>query len=32
MNEILHYLINMPEPLTKQTLCVMPDTEERPKH
>jgi hypothetical protein len=32
MNETLHYLINMLDPLTKQTLCVVPGTEERPKY
>jgi hypothetical protein len=30
MNETLHYLCHMPDPSTKQTLCVMPDTEEKP--
>jgi hypothetical protein len=30
MNEMLHYLCHMPDPSTKQTLCVMPDTEEKP--
>jgi hypothetical protein len=30
MNETLHYLYHMPDPSTKQTLCVMPDTEEKP--
>jgi hypothetical protein len=29
MNETLHYLVNMPNPSIKQTLCVMPDMEER---
>jgi hypothetical protein len=32
MNETLHYLANMLDPSTKQTLYVIPDTEERPKH
>jgi hypothetical protein len=32
MNETLYYLVNMPEPLTKQTLCVILDIEEKPKH
>jgi hypothetical protein len=32
MNETLHYLVNMPDPSVKRILCVMPDTEERPKH
>jgi hypothetical protein len=26
-----HYLVNMPDPSVKQTLCVMPDTNEEPK-
>jgi hypothetical protein len=26
-----HYLVNMPDPLVKQTLCVMPDTNEKPQ-
>jgi hypothetical protein len=30
MNEMLHYLCHMPNPSTKQTLCIMPDTEEKP--
>jgi hypothetical protein len=30
MNETLYYLCHMPNPSTKQTLCVMPDTEEKP--
>jgi hypothetical protein len=30
MNETLHYLCHMPDPSTKQTLYVMPDTEEKP--
>jgi hypothetical protein len=30
MNETLHYLCHMPDPSTKQILCVMPDTEEKP--
>jgi hypothetical protein len=25
-----HYLVNMPDPLLKQTLCVIPDTNVRP--
>jgi hypothetical protein len=30
MNETLHYLIHMLDPFVKQTLCVMPDTEDKP--
>jgi hypothetical protein len=30
MNETLHYLCHMPDSSTKQTLCVMPDMEEKP--
>jgi hypothetical protein len=30
MNKTLHYLCHMPDPSTKQTHCVMPDTEEKP--
>jgi hypothetical protein len=30
MNETLHYLCHMPDPSTKQILCVMHDTEEKP--
>jgi hypothetical protein len=30
MKETLHYLCHMPDPSVKQTLCVMPDTEEKP--
>jgi hypothetical protein len=26
-----HYFVNMPDPSEKQTLCVMPDTNEKPK-
>jgi hypothetical protein len=30
MNETLHYLCHMPDPSTKQILCVMPNTKEKP--
>jgi hypothetical protein len=30
MNKTLHYLVHMPDPSNKQTLCVMPNTEEKP--
>jgi hypothetical protein len=30
MNEMLHNLCHMPDPSTKQTLCVMHDMEEKP--
>ena len=30
MTKTLHYLCQMPDPSVKQTLCVMPATEERP--
>jgi hypothetical protein len=30
MNEMLHYLVHIPDPSVKQTLCVMPNTEEKP--
>ena len=32
MEEMKNYLINMPDRTQKQTLCVMPDTEIRPRH
>jgi hypothetical protein len=25
-----HYLVNMPDPTVKQTLCIMPDTRKKP--
>jgi hypothetical protein len=30
VNETLHYLVHMPDPSVKQTLCVMSNTEEKP--
>ena len=30
MNDTLYYLVHMPDPFVKQTLCIMPDTEEKP--
>jgi hypothetical protein len=30
MINMKHYLVNMPDPFVKQTLCVMPNTNERP--
>jgi hypothetical protein len=32
MNETLYYLFHMPNPSTKQTLCVMPDMKEKPTY
>ena len=29
MKEMMHYLCHMPDPYIKQTLCVMPDTQEK---
>ena len=30
MNDMLHFLCHMPDPSVKQTLCVMPATNEKP--
>ena len=30
MEKLRHYLINMPNKSTRQTLCIMPQTKERP--
>ena len=30
MEKLRHYLINMPDRSTRQTLCIMPQTKERP--
>ena len=32
MNETLHCLVNMPNSYVKQTLCIIPNTEERLKY
>ena len=30
MQKLRHFLINMPDKTTKQTLCIMPQTQEKP--